>query len=116
MRFSTCCCSIIWIFQKEDEKIHLPSLARLTFQFPGSPSCPAASAPVINIPCLLKGTSQRQRGRRMLLGLKSREGACRGWAGPLQVSHLVTVAGSHPTVILFGSLSCQEVEEGKGRG
>lgn len=85
MWFSTCRCSVVGVFQKEYEKIHLPSFARLVFQFPGSPSCPAASAPVINVPCLLKGTSQRQRGRRMLLGLKSTEGVCRGWVGHLQM-------------------------------
>lgn len=106
MWFSVCCCSITW---KGDEEIYLPSLARLVFQFPGSPSHPAASAPVINIPCLLKGTSQRQRERRRLLGLKSREGACRDWAGRSQVA----LAGSRSAVILFGTSAAGRWRKGK---
>lgn len=52
----------------------------------------------------------------MLIGLKSTEGVRRVWAGHLLVSHLVALANSHPAVILFGSLSCWEVEGGKGHG
>lgn len=82
----TCCCYITWAFQQGEEKNRLPSLARLVFQIPGSPSWPAACASVINSPMLLKGMSEREKGRKMFMGLKSKEGACKGWAGSSQVS------------------------------
>lgn len=102
----TCLCYITWDFQQGDEKKHLPSLTRLVFQIPGSPSWPAAYVPVINFPALLKGTSQRQKGRKMFMSLKSKEGACRGWAGSSQASQPGTLAGSRVAVILFVNLKC----------
>lgn len=49
----------------------------------------------------------------MLLGLQSTEGVA---GGELGTHRCLTPADSHPAVILFGSLSCWEVEEAKGHG